>query len=336
MRRSRRLGSGGASRPGFRRAGQAGGRQPCCAPGRPGRSRSGGHGAKPSRRPRGGAEWAGRLVAVSGRACHPQQRVRADRHGQAFGQALACLAAQRQPEVALQVAQPLGPACGGRCGAGQAFGKALPRAGQVQAAKPPRMDVQRYRPTLPGQAGQQAATPAMRTLRHHPAIRIRSRGLTGAGHDGDVAGVRQDLVGHQAGRDQRQPMFGQERLSGKGGALPCAHPTPKRQHGKGGRTRARAPLTADLVSRPPRAFDPYDVARPTLGRVDRNARRGREPDAEQKRSERRPRKLARSKLLWFMRGPRKAVRPMVQTLPLPKFWDCLLTAIIHQPGAMPC
>ena len=37
-----------------------------------------------------------------------------------------------------------------------------------------------------------------------------------------------------------------------------------------------------------------------------------------KRSERQTRKLARSKLSWFTRGLRKAVRIMLRTLPLPK------------------
>ena len=85
------------------------------------------------------------------------------------------------------------------------------------------------------------------------------------------------------------------------------------------------PRHADPVSRPPRAFDPRDGARPLLGRLDRDVGRGREPDAERKkRSERQPRKLARSKLSWFTRGLRTAVRLMLRALPLPKLWDCLL------------
>lgn len=89
--------------------------------------------------------------------------------------------------------------------------------------------------------------------------------------------------------------------------------------------RVRHPGNADPVSRPPRAFDPGDVARPLLGCVDRDVGRGREPDAERKkRSERQPRKLARSKLSWFTRGLRKAARLILQTLPLPKLWECLL------------
>lgn len=42
-----------------------------------------------------------RLVVVASLACHPQQRVRTDRHGQPLGQALAGLAAQRQSQAAL-------------------------------------------------------------------------------------------------------------------------------------------------------------------------------------------------------------------------------------------
>ena len=89
--------------------------------------------------------------------------------------------------------------------------------------------------------------------------------------------------------------------------------------------RVRHPGHADPVSRPPRAFDPGDVARLVLGRLDRDVGRGREPDAERKkRSERQPRKLARSKLSWFTRGLRKAARLMLRALPLPKLWECLL------------
>jgi len=48
------------------------------------------------------------------------------------------------------------------------------------------------------------------------------------------------------------------------------------------------------------------------------------PATSEKRSERQPRKLARSKLSWFTRGLRTAVRLMLRALPLPKLWDCLL------------
>jgi hypothetical protein len=89
--------------------------------------------------------------------------------------------------------------------------------------------------------------------------------------------------------------------------------------------RVRHPGHADPASRPSRAFDPRDVARPLLGRLDRDVGRSREPDAcRKKRSERQPRKLARSKLSWFTRGLRKAARLILQALPLPKLWECLL------------
>jgi hypothetical protein len=48
------------------------------------------------------------------------------------------------------------------------------------------------------------------------------------------------------------------------------------------------------------------------------------PTPAEKRSKRQPRKLARSKLSWFTRGLRKAVRLMLQALPLPRLWECLL------------
>jgi hypothetical protein len=89
--------------------------------------------------------------------------------------------------------------------------------------------------------------------------------------------------------------------------------------------RVRHPRHADPISRSSRAFDPGDVARALLGRLDRDAGRGREPDAcRKKRPGCQLRKLAKSKLSWFTRGLRTAVRLMLRALPLPKLWDCLL------------
>jgi len=59
-------------------------------------------------------------------------------------------------------------------------------------------------------------------------------------------------------------------------------------------------------------------SRPGCGTRPRTRRRAK------KRSERQPRKLARSKLSWFTRGLRTTVRLMLRALPLPKLWECLL------------
>jgi len=96
------------------------------------------------------ARNARRLSISTDFAHEPQQRVCAGRHSQSLGQAHAGFAAQRQPEMALQAAQPLGPACSGRHGAGQALGEGLPGADPVEASESPRLDLQRHRPTLPG------------------------------------------------------------------------------------------------------------------------------------------------------------------------------------------
>jgi len=48
------------------------------------------------------------------------------------------------------------------------------------------------------------------------------------------------------------------------------------------------------------------------------------PTPSKKRLERQPRKLARSKLSWFTRGLRTAVRLMLRALPLPQLWEHLL------------
>ncbi len=94
-----------------------------------------------------------RLAIIAGCAGHAQQRVGADRHGQPFGQAPAGLAAERMGEMALQVAQPPGPACGCRRNPGQALGEGLAGTGGVEAAEPPCLDLQRHWTALPGQVG---------------------------------------------------------------------------------------------------------------------------------------------------------------------------------------
>ena len=56
-------------------------------------------------------------------------------------------------EMTLQVAQPLGPACGCRRNPGQALSEGLAVAGGVEAAEPPSLDLQFHRTALPGQVG---------------------------------------------------------------------------------------------------------------------------------------------------------------------------------------
>ena len=46
--------------------------------------------------------------------------------------------------------------------------------------------------------------------------------------------------------------------------------------------------------------------------------------AEKKRPDRQPAKLARGRLSWFTRGLRRAIKLLLECLPLPKLWRCLI------------
>ena len=48
------------------------------------------------------------------------------------------------------------------------------------------------------------------------------------------------------------------------------------------------------------------------------------PTPAEKRPERQPAKLARGSLSWFTRGLRRAIKLLLECLPLPKLWECLL------------
>jgi hypothetical protein len=141
------------------------------------------------------------LSIPAGLAHKPQQRVRAGGHGQPVGQTHAGLPAERQSKMALQAAQPFGPACGGKCGAGQALGKGLLEAAQVKAAEPTRLHVQRHGPALPRQVAERAPVSAMDASGRMGAGRTRRTVLPWASQDGDVVRGGQDLIDHQAGRD---------------------------------------------------------------------------------------------------------------------------------------
>jgi hypothetical protein len=91
----------------------------------------------------------------------PQQRVRAGQHGQTLGQPSADLAAQRQPDMTLHIAQPIGPPCRGASNIGQALGKGPARAGLIEAAETTRLQVQCHRPALPRQIGEHTAIAAV-------------------------------------------------------------------------------------------------------------------------------------------------------------------------------
>ncbi len=227
--RPRRLGAGGANRLGSRLAGQARGRPPHCAPGRLKWSRSDGLGASPPLAFHRLRRWnlcqlrpvidgqdarrGRRLVVVSGLACHAQQRVRADRHRQPTGQALAGFAAKRQSQAALQAAQALGPPSGERCNTGQALSEGLAEAGRTKATEPPRLDQQRHWTALLRQIAQEPLVVAVDATRDRAAAGARGRRGLRLGDDGDALGGGQDRHNGQARRDQGQKALGQTWLS---------------------------------------------------------------------------------------------------------------------------
>ncbi len=156
-----------------------------------------------------------RLVVVSGLACHAQQRVRADRHRQPTGQALAGFAAKCQSQAALQAAQARGPPSGERCNTGQALSEGLAGAGRTKATEPPRLDQQRHWTALPRQIAQEPLVAAVDATRDRAAAGARGhRGLR-LGDDGDALGGGQDRHNGQARRDQGQKALGQTWLSEK-------------------------------------------------------------------------------------------------------------------------
>jgi hypothetical protein len=166
-----------------------------------------------------GRRWP---VSMAGGFAHQsQQRIRTGRHGQPLGQPHTRLAAQRQSEVTLKLAQALGALCKGAGGIGQRFGECLAGASRIETAETSRLHTQRHRPTLPGQIAERALIMAMDAPGNHGTAWARRRLLTRASDDGDLIRVVQNLVDHKAGRDERQQTFGQERLSTTTTALSC-------------------------------------------------------------------------------------------------------------------
>jgi len=73
--------------------------------------------------------------------------------------------------------------------------------------------MQHDRPTLPGQIAEPALVMAVDAFRGLGAGRALHRSRSWAVQNGYLVGTGQDLVDHQARRDQRQDAFGQRRLS---------------------------------------------------------------------------------------------------------------------------
>jgi hypothetical protein len=104
----------------------------------------------------------GRLVSAAAGAFHqPQQRIGADRHGQPLGQTPTSLAAQRQSEMTLELAQALGALCEGPGSIGQRLGKGLSDAGRIETTKTAHLHAQHHRLTLARQIAERALITAV-------------------------------------------------------------------------------------------------------------------------------------------------------------------------------
>ena len=160
-----------------------------------------------------------RLRDGAGAPRHPQQRIGADGHGQPHGEAGADLATGGEAEMALQVAQPLGPPGRGRRGVGAPFGEGDPRTGRLQAAEAPGLDPQPHRMPLPGQVTEHAVIPAVDPPGRHGAGRAGRPGLAWRDDDGEMVGRGQDLLDQQPCRNERQETLGQEANFGGGETL---------------------------------------------------------------------------------------------------------------------
>lgn len=161
-----------ATQRGCQPADPAAGRQRCCVPDRPEQSRTGGRGASPhlalhSLRERNLGQlrpvinrqdaWNGRPVSAAvGFSHQPQQCIRAGRQGQPLDRTPAGLAAQRQSEMTLELAQALSALCEGPGDIGQRLGKGLAGAGRIETTKTARLHAQHRRLTQPGQIAERA------------------------------------------------------------------------------------------------------------------------------------------------------------------------------------
>ena len=174
----------------------------------------------PHRRPR--------LRRGAGASCHAQQRIGADRHGQARGEAGTELAADSEAEMALQVAQPLGPPGGGRRGVGKPLGEGPPRTGRREAAEPARLNTQQHLAPLPGQVTKSAIVPAVNVRGWRGAGRAGGAGLTRRDDDGEMVGGRQDLLNQQPCRNKWRNVLEQEPGFGGNRDAVCAHSAPER------------------------------------------------------------------------------------------------------------
>src|SRR4051794_9542414 len=95
-----------------------------------------------------GLRWT--MVDASVRAAAEEQRIRAGGHRETLRQARAGPATEREPDVIVQLPQPLRSARRRTRNAGKALGEGSSRTGRPQTPKPPHTDAKGDRSPLPG------------------------------------------------------------------------------------------------------------------------------------------------------------------------------------------
>ncbi len=127
-------------------------------------------------------------------AGRPQQRIRADGHGQSIDKSCACFTAHRQADASMQGADAFGAASMRPGDIAQALGEGMTRAGRRRAPEPPRRDLQRHRTTLPWQVAQHAGAPAMHPVGNDAAIGTAGAHASRPGQDPHAIRCRHDLL----------------------------------------------------------------------------------------------------------------------------------------------
>ncbi len=194
-------------------------------------------------------------------ASRPQQRVRADGHGQSLDKPSARFTAHRQADASMQGADALGAARIHPGDIAQALRKGMTRAGRRRAPKPPGRDLQRHRTTLPRQVAQHAGAVAMNTARDDAAIGTGSARASRPGQDSHAIRCRQNLLDCEGAGNEAE--LGRGHVSTPiGFKAAVVRETPAsykpNQHHVCGRIRMQAALTrvasSDRCGSPPRGW----------------------------------------------------------------------------------
>ena len=89
-------------------------------------------------------------------------------------------------------------------GVGQRLNKGLSRARGIEATKPPEMNAEHHGPALARQVTKRTLAKAVHPGGNLRTVRARCRSLMRVGENGDLFGVRQNVVDYKISRDHRQ------------------------------------------------------------------------------------------------------------------------------------